>query len=268
MAPPISDADEPLLDFASISTHESAQRDVNKMVLRYSDAILAYASRLLPNREDAENVHFVIVHNMLEKRFSKEPVEKGRFRFYVKRAVRLAVYNYKRQRFREQSLLRRFWNTLFPRQDSWGNAAEELAVPPAEVALEEAELSIWRATVLSRAMEAALKALEDHEQSHQDRVHANVYHTLARLLMDHPADTSEQLAQRLSQQVGGAYNAGQTRGITMRMRKKLAELLMAEIIQQVDDPTYENVLDEMSELGLLAYVEPYLPPREPAPGGA
>lgn len=262
-----ADADEPLLDFAAISTHESVLRDVNKLVLRYSDAILAYTARLLPNREDAEDVHMVIIQHMLQDRFTSAPIEKGRFRFYVKRAVRHAVYNYQRQRQREQSLLRRFWNTLFARSAALGTATEELAASPAEQALDEAERSIWRATVLNRAMEAALKALEDHERKHQDRKQANVYHTLARLLIDHPGETSDQLALRLSEQAGGEFNAGQTRGITMRMRRKLAEFILVEIIQQLDDPSYANVLEEMGALGLLAYVKPYLP-SEPATGGA
>jgi hypothetical protein len=257
-----SHADEPLLDFATIVTSASARGDVQKMVLRYSDAILAYASRLLPTREDAENVHLIIVQKMLENRFTKVPVKEGRFRFYVKRAVRHAVYNYQRQRFREQTFLRRFWNSIYRHRDALGKATEEPVAPPAEASLEEAELSIWRATVLNRAMEAALKELEDYQRQHQDRTQPNVYHTLARLLIDHPEDHSDQWAQRLSEQVAGEFNAGQIRGIIMRMRRKLAELLIAEVSQQLDQPIYDNVLAELSDLGLLAFIEPFLPARE------
>jgi hypothetical protein len=42
---------------------------------------------------------------------------------------------------------------------------------------------------------------------------------------------------------------------------KLAELLVVEVSQLLDDPTEENVLDELRDLGLLGYVQPYLPPE-------
>jgi hypothetical protein len=268
MASAPSPAPEPALDFAAIVTSESAVRDVHKMVLRYSDAIRAYAGRLLPTGEDAENVHLAVVQSMLQGRFSKGLGEKGRFRFYVKRAVRNAVLNYQRQRFREQSFLKRFWSARVGRQSGFGEGAEGVAGPAADAAVEAAELGIWRATVLNRAIEAALKALEEYERQQQERDRPNVYHTLARLLIEHGEDTSDQLAQRLGEQVGGQFNASQVRGITLRMRSKLAELLFREIVPQLDDPTYDNVLDELADLGLLAYVRPYLPPKEPAAAGA
>src|SRR5262249_21014788 len=97
---------------------------------------------------------------------------------------------------------------------------------------------------------------------HQDRTQPNVYHALARLLIDHPGENSDQLARRLSDQAGGTYNAGQIRGIVMRMRRKLAELLVEEIARQVHEPTPDSVLEELGALGLLSYVKPYLPPGE------
>jgi hypothetical protein len=51
------------------------------------------------------------------------------------------------------------------------------------------------------------------------------------------------------------------------MRKKLAELVVAEILTQLDAPTFDNAVDELCELGLFAYVKPYLPSAEGA-GGA
>src|SRR5260370_37157748 len=96
------DGAEPSLNFANISTHASALRDINRMVLRYSDAILAYATALLRSSDEAEDVHLAIVQSILEGRFSRATsppgVQQGRFRFYVKRAVQNAVQNHRRQR--------------------------------------------------------------------------------------------------------------------------------------------------------------------------
>jgi DNA-directed RNA polymerase specialized sigma24 family protein len=251
----------PVLNFADISTHASALRDINRMVLRYSDAILAYATALLGNREEAEDVHLAVVQSILEGHFARTDspagTPQGRFRFYVKRAVHNAVKNHRRQRSREQGRLQRVWNTLAPSKFRWGTALQEPSAPAAEDALEAAQLSTWRDAVLRRAMEA----LESYERQHQDRAQPNVYHTLARLLADDPVATSETLALRLGEQVGGEYTANRTRGIIMRMRAKLAELLLLEITQQLDDPTYDNAVEELRDVGLLPYVEPYLRPR-------
>jgi hypothetical protein len=232
------------------------------MVLRYSDAILAYATALLRrghsgSPEDAEDVHMAVVQNMLEGKLSRQEAS-GRFRFFVQRAVRNAVSNYQRGRSRKQARLQRLWDALR------GKRPGEPAAPPADAALEEADRVNWHEKVLDRAM----KALEDYERRHQDRTHPNVYHTLATLLIGHPADSSEELARRLSGQVGREYSANCTRQIVLRLRMKLAELLVIEVSHLLDDPTYENVLDELSELGLLAYVGPYLAPTGHPAGGA
>src|SRR5262249_4010294 len=126
--------------------------------------------------------------------------------------------------------------------------------------LDRQEVDIWRGSVLSRTIEG----LEKYERQHQDRSQPNVYHTVTNLLRDHPQDTSDELAERLGQTVGGQFNAIQVRGIVHRMRKKLAELLFTEVAQQFHEPTYDDVIEELCDLRLLAYVQPYLPPREAA----
>jgi hypothetical protein len=132
---------------------------------------------------------------MLEGKFAAPPpaapARQGRFRFYVQRAVRNAALNHLRGRARQQNLLRRFWGALFPGRGE--RKAQQPATTPTEADLERTERDIWRATVLSRALEA----LEDYEKQHQERARANVYRTLAGFLADHPNDDSEQLAQRL-----------------------------------------------------------------------
>jgi DNA-directed RNA polymerase specialized sigma24 family protein len=251
-----------LLDFAAISTHASAVENKNRLVLRYSDAILGYATAILGDRHDAEDVHMHIVQNMLEGRFSPAAAggtQPGRFRFYVKKAVHHAVVNHVRQRDRQRGRLKRWWERVFPGRGAARRDLEEAAAPPADADLEEKERRIWQATVLQRALDAALQELQAYEERHQDRSQPNVYHTLARLLVEHSDATSEELARLLEERAHGNYNANQVRGIVLRMRRKLAELLLAEIIPQLDDPSEANVLDELRDLGLLGYVRPYLP---------
>jgi DNA-directed RNA polymerase specialized sigma24 family protein len=252
---------EPPLNFAEILTTESVFQDGHKMVLRYSDAIRAYAAALLGNAEEAEDIHLDLLGKMLDGDFSG-PTQKGRFRFFVKRAVRNAVLDHLKKRSRETNRLRRLWNAVVKRRP--GKPTEEPAELPSETDLEQQEREIWRASVLRRAMEE----LEKYERAHQERAQPNLYHTVARLLVDHPGDTSDDLAGRLGAAGGGNFNATQVRGIVLRMRRKFAELLFTEISQHFPQPTYDDVVEEMGQLSLLSYAQPYLPANQPGSAGA
>jgi DNA-directed RNA polymerase specialized sigma24 family protein len=253
-------SDDPSLSFADILTTESVRQDVSKMALRYSDAILAYATALLRDSpEDAEDVRLAVVQKMLAGDFSRSTV-KGRFRFFVKQAVRNAVRDHLRKKKRHGHRLRRLWAALVPGKHRGGWALEQGGDLPADADPERDERDIWRSTVLRRTLEG----LQKYERAHQERVQPNVYHTLVGLLVDHPDATSEDLAERLGQVVGGEFNAGQVRGIVLRMRRKFAELLFTEVAQHCANPVHDEVIDEMCELSLFAYARPYLPPREPA----
>jgi hypothetical protein len=256
--PPADDA-EPPLNFSEILTTDSVLTDVRKMALRYSDAILAYATALLGDPEEAQEVHLALVQKMLEGDFRRASV-KGRFRFYVKQAVHNAVLDHVKKRARETGRLRRLWNALVTDRRRRGKAMGRAADLPAEADLERREREIWRATVLRRTLEG----LEKYERQHQERAQPNVYHTLSGLLVDHPGETSDELARRLGQDLGGSYNAAQVRGIVLRMRRKFAQLLFTEVAQHFVDPTYEDVIDELCDLSLYGYAEPYLPPKRPA----
>lgn len=262
MPAPSSDRAEQPLDFAAILTTDSVLKDVGKMTLRYNDAILAYATALLGDADEARDVHLRVVQKMLAGDFDGATV-KGRFRFYVKRAVRHAVLDHVKKRSREGSRLRRLWNSLMPDRYRWGKPMVRPALAP-EADVEQQERVIWRSTVLRRTLEA----LEKHERTHQDRTQPNVYHTVSRLLAEHPDDTSDALAERLGEVVGGTFNASQVRGIVMRMRRKFAELLFTEVAQHIDAPTTEEVLDELCQLSLFAYAQPYLATGNAAVGEA
>src|SRR5262249_43510303 len=144
-----------------------------------------------------------------------------------------------------------------------GKKAQEPAELPSETDLEQQEREIWRSSVLQRTLEE----LARYERTHQERAQPNLYHTVARLLVDHPGDTSDDLAGRLGAAVGGRFNATQVRGIVLRMRRKFAELLFAEVSQHFPEPTYDDVVEELGQLSLLAYAQPYLPASQPAGGG-
>lgn len=84
-------------------------------------------------------------------------------------------------------------------------------------------------------------------------------HTLLRLRTDFPDDTSDQLADKLSQKLGTPIRPDACRQMLRRARLKFAELLVDEIRLGLDDPTPARVEEELAALELLDHVRDFLP---------
>jgi RNA polymerase sigma factor (sigma-70 family) len=204
------------------------------LVMRYNRAIRSYLGALLRNDQDADEVAQDVVVKILKGDFAGVRPERGRFRDYLKTAVRNAALSHLRRK---------------------GTAAR------ADVALLEEErpelssegqwLADWRRSVL----DGALQALKAYQEANP----GNVYATLMQLLTDHPQDDSEQLAARLGEQLGRPVRADAARKQVSRARRKFAELLLEEVKSTLDDPTAARLEQELIEVGLMPFVQDFLP---------
>ncbi|MEM7561124.1 MAG: hypothetical protein AAF394_18530, partial [Planctomycetota bacterium] len=70
---------------------------------------------------------------------------------------------------------------------------------------------------------------------------------------------SEELAQQVSEATGQELNAAAFRKQLSRARKLFAECLVREVADTIDIPTPESIKAELQELGLMSYIENYLP---------
>jgi DNA-directed RNA polymerase specialized sigma24 family protein len=109
---------------------------------------------------------------------------------------------------------------------------------------EEEFIRLWREGLVRRA----LQALEGHEKRTGE-----VRYTVLRLAMDHPGMEAEEMARRLSGQLGKPATAAWVRKRVFLARQKLRDLLRHEVRQTLREPTDEAVEEELAEVGLLAY---------------
>lgn len=207
----------------------------NALVLRYLPAVRRYVGSLIRNDADADDLTQDVVVRLLAGDFSGADPGRGRFCDLLKTAVR----NMARNRWR--SLKRR----RTPDVDLGGLQANG----------DEPDEDVWLASWRQSVLDLVWKAMQQEERNRP----GSVAYTLLRLRTDHPDDTSEQLAARLSKKTGKTIRADAVRQKLRRARLRFVDLLIAEVARGLDDPTPERVEDELIALGLLEVVRSFLP---------
>jgi RNA polymerase sigma factor (sigma-70 family) len=215
----------------------------NALVMRYARAVRNYVGALLSDPQDADEVTQDLLVRLLRGQFAAASPERGRFRRMLAVAARNLVRNHW-QRKRRQPVLD---------LDDEALAAEADPAPA-----EAAALAAWRRSML----ELAWKGLEEFERAHP----GNIAWTVLRLRAQHPDDDSEALAERLSQQTGRPFRAAAMRQQLRRARKRFAQILLDEVARGLDEPTPQRVIEELIEVGLMEYVEDFLPDGWPRRG--
>jgi hypothetical protein len=169
---------------------------------------------------------------MVEKGFVRADPDRGRFRDYLKKAVRNFALNYRRDQPRSQGAL----------------PADQLpATDDAAPDLERRWLAEWQRLVLDRAW----RALEVQQAG-------ELFYTVLRLAADYPEESSQQLADRASRVAGKPLRADAFRKQLSRARRLLAALLRYEVAQTLEDATPEMIDEELIETGLMAYLRDLL----------
>jgi hypothetical protein len=220
-----------------ISTEWAVVRDPARFVQRYAPAIQRYLAALIPNRHDAEEVAQEFFLRVTEHGFIRTRQEGGRFRDYLKAAVRNAGLNFLRR------------NRALKKADS--DFLEEAIPDKTQVAADQAWIAEWRRCLLDRAC----RALEKH----QGQSPGNLFHTVLNMLVDNPLDDTKTLAVRTSALIGRPLRPDAFRKQVSRARRMLAQFLVQEVAQTLDDPTPEPIKEELIELALWEYVRDFLP---------
>jgi RNA polymerase sigma-70 factor (ECF subfamily) len=217
-----------------ITTHWSTLRDSNRFLIRYAQAVRSYVLALVGNAEDADDVAHDFFVRVVERGFERADPDRGRFRDYLKIAVRNAALSHLRRKQRQPRTLE----------------ALECRVPDPECAADREWLRQWQACVLERAW----RALERHQRGSPD----NLCHTVLRVHVDHPEDDSQALADRAAAASGRPLSPDAYRKQLSRARRRFAQLVVDEVVQTLHCPTSDEILEELAEIGLLDHVVPYL----------
>jgi RNA polymerase sigma factor (sigma-70 family) len=220
-----------------ISTRWAAVNDPIKFVNRYAPAILNYLVAIIGNRLDAEDVSQDFLTNVIARGFANVDPDRGRFRKYLKTAVRNAALMFFRRKHSEQKAL-----AEYERQLREGSAAHDV---------DRQWESTWTQCVLDRAW----TALHQRERRAGD----NSFYTVLRASVDHPDEDSAALAARVSASLGRTIQPDNLRKQLSRARRAFAELLIEEVAQTIQGRSPAAIKDELAQTGLMPYVRDFLP---------
>jgi hypothetical protein len=218
-------------DFSAAGTARDA------LVLRYNKAIRNFIGALVKDPNDADDVAQELVVRLARGQFAAASPERGSFRRMLAVAARNLV------------------RTLWARKKRASGAPVDLGVlanEPSESAIDEEGQRAWRKAML----DLAWGALEEYERGHR----GSISWTLLRLRADHPDDDMDQLAARLAGKIGRALKPEAVRQQLRRARVRFAQALLEEVARGLSDPTPERVEEELTDAGLLSYVQDLLPP--------
>jgi len=200
-----------------------------QFVMRYAPAIRKYVGAVVRNPHDAEEVAQDFLVRVLDKGFCPENVSRGRFRDYLKSAVRYAAISHLRKR----------------RHSQISDEQLELLIQP-ESAAEHEWAAEWRNCLLERVWQAL--------EMHQQKTAGNLFYTVLRKYTENPELDSESHAAQLSEQLGRTIRADAFRQQLHRARRLFAKLIVAEVRQTLRLPTAEAIEQELLDLQLLAYM--------------
>jgi len=226
-------------NLSQISTRWPLISDPVQFVFRYAEPIHRYLAAIIKNPHDAEEVRQDFLLRSFQHGFIPERIAHGKFRNYLKAAVRNAAISH----FRHQASAK----------SSGLEGHHERLVAP-EPALDDAQeqwLQPWRQCLLDRVWQA----LDHHQRGQPD----SLAYTALRLVVDYPAEDSVQLAARATQIAGRTIRAGGFRKHLSRARRIFARLLVEEVARTLERPTPEAVEEELLEIGLMPYIRALLP---------
>ncbi|MCI0457713.1 MAG: hypothetical protein L0Z62_12145 [Gemmataceae bacterium] len=206
-----------------------------QLLERYGGAVQRYLCKVLRDPDAAEEVFQEFALQLLHGDLRGANPKRGRFRNFVKGTLFHLIADYRHQQ--------RKWPGPLPADGA------ALAANPEAVDSDRQFVESWCDEFLARAW-AALAAIEA-------RTGQPLYAVL-RFRADHPEMRSPQMAEQLTAQLDRPFTAGGIRQILHRAREKFAELLLDQVTHSLENPTAEQLAQELVELGLLDYCRPAL----------
>lgn len=212
-----------------ISTRWSEVRDINRFVLRYTDAMNRLLKMILKDEDTSRDVLQAFLLRIIERGFRDDLPNSGRFRDYLTKSLRNAAIDY----FRKAQPKQLSDEALQQLESKWDSTDQQ-----------------WKQSWTRCLVDRAWQQLE-HFQYETDNCH---YFDVLRISTEHPEANSTRCAQLLSDSVGKTVSAESYRQQLSRSRRRFAEILGTEIRETLDDPTPELVADEVAALGLKEYL--------------
>lgn len=191
-----------------------------ELLHHYRVAAYRYVLAMVRDRDIADDLAQDFALRFLRGDFRQADPGRGRFRDYLRTALRHLVADYQRIR-----------------KASPGPIASDPAAPGEA---EETFHAAWREELLERAW-AALA------------VDQPTGHDVLKLRVEEPELTSAQMAERLSTRLGRPFTSDGVRKALQRAHERFGDALLAEVAATLEGPTSDDLEAELQELGLLRY---------------
>jgi RNA polymerase sigma-70 factor (ECF subfamily) len=215
-----------------------------QLLLRYYGAVYRYLMGIVRNTSAAEELTQDFAVRFLRGDFHTADRGRGRFRDFLKTALRHLAHDYWRKRGRA------------PR-DMAGEPADQVGNEPApDDALDRDFLDHWREELLARTWERVSAAETRTGQP---------YFTVLKRKTEEPGLRSALLADQLGKQLNKSFSEAAVRQILHRARELFADSLVDEIAQSLQTNDTDELEQELIDLDLLSYCQPALERRRAKP---
>jgi RNA polymerase sigma factor (sigma-70 family) len=218
-------------------TPEEISEALKLQMLRYQSAVHRYFLKTVGDAEAAAELDQEFAVRFLQGNYLKYDPKVGRFRDYVKRAIRNLMIDYHRRKGKVRRLDTDLELSVV---DDSGSAAGEA---------DQDFITAWR----SEALDRAWNALQDFE----DRT-GQPYYKALRFRATHADLSIASIADQLSPVLGQSRTPGAFRQLLLRAREKWAQFLVDEVKLSLKDPTPEAIEEELADLRLLYLCKPVL----------
>lgn len=218
---------------------DEAHIAASRLMCRYAGAVHRYLLKALKDPDAADELDQEFALRFLRGDFKNSDPNRGRFRDYVKRAVQNLIIDYHRRKRPGVSL------------DA--HAIDPAGAEPGIPDFEQQFIDSWRKDLLERAW----SSLEDLERNT-----GQPYHTVLRTKVSHPDLTSDKLARQLSTTLKKSYTPGAVRQALQRSREKYVTYLLDEVRASLDNPSRDDLEQELIDLNLLHYCRPFMKRRD------
>ncbi len=224
--------DRPLgtLRLDQISTRMADLNEATRFVLRYGPAVQRYMLAILRDADAADEAWQELMAKLLQRGGASTWPGRGRFRDYLRQSARNAALDYFRGRTRR----------------AVRELDEDVAAPAGRGMDDD-----WQRILLNKVW----RELDAHER----RGSGNFVHTALRVYSESPELDSKAQAELASERLGRPVTPEAFRQQVARGKRKMAELILTEVAGTVAEATATDVEAELTELGLMAFVQDYLP---------
>ena len=200
----------------------------------YYGAVYRYFLTALRDPDAAQELFQEFAERFLRGSFKKFNPAKGRFRDYLRMALRNMIRDHCK------------------RQASFGHLRlDEIPEPAADTknepeALHDEFLSSWRDEILTRTWESL---------KNEKRRRGLPFHVVLEKSMHNPDVTSDDLAHELTAELklSKPFSGSLVRKTLQLAREKFADLLVREVARSLGDHTVEQLEQELIDLNLISY---------------